>query len=168
MKNKGCKFYLQYDLVNLKMKQYNIVYSHIHIYTVNKSIKTCNFRWVINLKEGSKKGWESQPSIFYILQRETILGFPGCSVVKNPPANAADTGSIPESGRSYILSSSRAKSRNYWAHVLQLLKPACPRARALQQEKAPQWEAWAPHLASSPHSLQLEKSPWNSEDLAQR
>ena len=28
------------------------------------------------------------------------MGFPGGSVVKNPPANAGDTGSIPESGRS--------------------------------------------------------------------
>ena len=28
------------------------------------------------------------------------LGFPGGSVVKNPPANAGDVGSIPESGRS--------------------------------------------------------------------
>ena len=29
-----------------------------------------------------------------------IEGFPGDSVVENPPANAGDTGSIPESGRS--------------------------------------------------------------------
>ena len=28
------------------------------------------------------------------------MGFPGGSVVKNPPANAGDTGSILESGRS--------------------------------------------------------------------
>ena len=28
------------------------------------------------------------------------MGFPGGSVVKNPPANAADTGLIPGSGRS--------------------------------------------------------------------
>ena len=28
------------------------------------------------------------------------LGFPGGSVVKNPPANAGDMGSIPGSGRS--------------------------------------------------------------------
>ena len=28
------------------------------------------------------------------------MGFPGGSVVKNPPVNAGDTGSIPESGRS--------------------------------------------------------------------
>ena len=33
------------------------------------------------------------------------------------------------------------KSRNYWAHVLQLLKPGCPKAQALQEEKSPQWEA---------------------------
>ena len=29
-------------------------------------------------------------------------GFPGGAVVKNPPANAGDTGSIPGSGRSHI------------------------------------------------------------------
>ena len=29
----------------------------------------------------------------------------------------------------------------YWAHVLQLLKPMCPRACAPQQEKPPKWEA---------------------------
>ena len=28
------------------------------------------------------------------------LGVPGGSVVKNPPASAGDTGSVPESGRS--------------------------------------------------------------------
>ena len=28
------------------------------------------------------------------------MGFPGGSVVKNPPANAGDSGSIPELGRS--------------------------------------------------------------------
>ena len=28
------------------------------------------------------------------------MGFPGGSVVKNPPANAGDTGSIPDLGRS--------------------------------------------------------------------
>ena len=29
-----------------------------------------------------------------------VLGFPGSSAVKNPPANAGDVGSIPGSGRS--------------------------------------------------------------------
>ena len=35
----------------------------------------------------------------YILTRE---GFPGGAVVKNPPANAGDTGSSPGPGRSHM------------------------------------------------------------------
>ena len=31
-----------------------------------------------------------------------LLGFPGSTVVKNPPANAGDTGSIPGPGRSHM------------------------------------------------------------------
>ena len=31
-----------------------------------------------------------------------FLGFPGGSVVKNPPANAGDTGSSPGLGRSHM------------------------------------------------------------------
>ena len=31
---------------------------------------------------------------------ETLMAFPGSSVVKNPPANAGDVGSVLESGRS--------------------------------------------------------------------
>ena len=31
-----------------------------------------------------------------------LLGFPGGSMVKSPPANAGDTGSIPDSGRSHM------------------------------------------------------------------
>ena len=33
-------------------------------------------------------------------------GFSGGSVVKNPAANAGDTGSIPDPGRSHVLQSS--------------------------------------------------------------
>ena len=69
-----------------------------------------------------------------------ILGFPGGAVVKNPPANAGDTGSSPGPGRSHMprtneahvpqLLSPRATttepvSHNYWAREPQLLKPAC-------------------------------------------
>ena len=32
----------------------------------------------------------------------TIQGFPGGAVVKNPPANAGDTGSSPGQGRSHL------------------------------------------------------------------
>ena len=69
-------------------------------------------------------------------------GFPGGSVVKNPPASAGDTGSTPGPGRSRMLQS------NYWAWGLQVRSPratateACaPAARALQREKPLQWEA---------------------------
>ena len=48
-------------------------------------------------------------------------------------------------------------SRNCWAHVL-LLKPMCPRASALQQEKPLQREACTLQLKSSPHSPQLEEN----------
>ena len=37
--------------------------------------------------------------------RITSKGFPGGSVVKNPPANAGDTGLIPGPGRSHMLQS---------------------------------------------------------------
>ena len=36
------------------------------------------------------------------LNIDKILGFPGGSVVKNPPANAGDMGSIPAPGRSHV------------------------------------------------------------------
>ena len=38
-----------------------------------------------------------------ILKTENVLGgFPGGTVVKNPPANAGDTGSSPGPGRSHM------------------------------------------------------------------
>ena len=36
------------------------------------------------------------------LQRKYLWDFPGGAVVKNPPANAGDTGSIPALGRSHM------------------------------------------------------------------
>ena len=56
-------------------------------------------------------------------------GFPGGSVVKNPPANAGDMGLIPDLGRSHV-------PRSNEAHVPQLLKPEHLRACAPQQEKS--------------------------------
>ena len=58
-------------------------------------------------------------------------------------------------------------SCNYWAYVPKLLKPAGPKACALQQEKSLQWEAQAPQLESSPCSLQLDKSLSSNVDPAQ-
>ena len=66
-----------------------------------------------------------------------IRDFPGGAVVKNPPAKAGDKGSIPGLGRSHMPRSNKPVCHNYWActlepasynnwaHVLQLLKPAC-------------------------------------------
>ena len=45
------------------------------------------------------------------------MDFPGGAVVKNLPANARNTGSIPGPGRSHMPQSN-------WACVSQLLKPA--------------------------------------------
>ena len=56
--------------------------------------------------------------------------FPGGAVVKNPPANAGDTGSIPGLGRSHMLQSNWARapqllSLRSRAREPQLLKPTC-------------------------------------------
>ena len=71
-------------------------------------------------------------------------------MVKNPPANAGDMGSIPGPGRSHI-------PRSNLAHAPQLLRPhattteaRAPRARALQQQKPPQWEAHAQQRRVAP------------------
>ena len=47
---------------------------------------------------------------------------------------------------------------NYWAHMPQVLKPACSRACAPQQEKLLQWEAHALQLDNSPYLPQLQKA----------
>ena len=88
-------------------------------------------------------------SCFYLIFKRQ--DFPGGSVVKNPPANAGDTGLMPSLGRSHLLWD------NYTC-VLQILKPLRPRARAPQQETPPQPEACSLQLECSHHSPQLESS----------
>ena len=68
--------------------------------------------------------------------------FPGGSLVKNPPANAGDTGSVPGLGRFHMPRSNEASapqllSPGPGAQELQLLSPLCSRACALQKEKPP-------------------------------
>ena len=58
------------------------------------------------------------------------MGFPGGTVVKNPPANAGDKGSSPGPGSSHMPRSNEARapqllSLRSQAHEPQLLKPAC-------------------------------------------
>ena len=103
-------------------------------------------------------GFRAHLKSWMISSQDAYLGFPGGSVVKNPPANAADTDSIPGLGRSHVPCSNwacapRLLSLCFEAWEPQLLKPTCPRACALQQEKSPQWGACAPQLESSPQLL---------------
>ena len=97
------------------------------------------------------------------------MDFPGGSVVKNPPANAGDTDSIPDPGR-YPHTSEQL------SHVPQLLglcsRTAGTEARAPQSpcsatRGAPQHEACSPQLESGTRSLQLEGSLHSSEDTSQ-
>ena len=47
---------------------------------------------------------------------------------------------------------------NFWSEKIPHASgQLSPTTRALQQEKPPQWEVYAPKLESSPHLLQLEK-----------
>ena len=89
-------------------------------------------------------------------------GFPGGTVIGNPPTNAGDVGSSPGPGRSHMPQSSCAHapqllSLRSGACEPQLLSPrattteACvPRACAPQQEKPPQREARAPQRRAVP------------------
>ena len=85
------------------------------------------------------------------------MSFPGGSVIKNPPPNAGDIGSISGLGRAYR--ATKSMQHIYWAHV--------PENHAQQQEKPPQCEACTLQLECSPCLAQLEQSPRRNEDLAQ-
>ena len=70
-------------------------------------------------------------------------GFPGGSVVKNPPANVGDVGLIPDCMWEDSTYRGVAKPRRHNSGAcaqepgeLQRLKPMSPRAHALQQESS--------------------------------
>ena len=91
-------------------------------------------------------------------------------MIKNPPANEGNTGSIPGPGRSHMPQSDQVcepqlLNLSSRAVDLQLLKPTHPRARA-PQEKLPQCEAQSLQLESSPYSPKPDKSPCSNEDPA--
>ena len=70
--------------------------------------------------------------------------FPDGAVVKNPPANAEDTGSSPGLGRSHMPRSSQAYEPQLLSPRATTTEARTPRACAPQQEKPPQWEAHTP------------------------
>ena len=84
--------------------------------------------------------------------------FLGGPVVKNPPANAGDMGSIPDLGRPQVPWSNQARA--------QLLQPKCLEP-VLPTRAATTVGSSAQKGESSPHALQPEKSPHSSEDPAQ-
>ena len=51
-------------------------------------------------------------------KKQNLWDFPGGTVIKNPPANAGETGSSPGPGGSHMPRSNKA-------HAPQLLKPVC-------------------------------------------
>ena len=98
--------------------------------------------------------------------------FPGGSAVKNPPGNAGGTGSIPDPGRAHMPWSNEPHepqllSPSSRAQGPHLLKPMCPTACALEQEKPPRWEANSLQLESSSRLPQLKESPRSHQDSAQ-
>ena len=64
----------------------------------------------------------------HTMNKKKFKDFPGDTVVKNPPANAGDMGSIPAPGRSHMPRSNKA-------HAPQLLS-LCSRARATTTKPA--------------------------------
>ena len=85
---------------------------------------------------------KKSPSGRHNVFRDKNQGFPGGAVVKNPPANAGDTGSSPGLGRSHMPQSNELLSLSSGARKPQLLSPRAtiteahaPRVCAPQQEK---------------------------------
>ena len=111
--------------------------------------------------------------ICIILLYRKILGPPCGSVVKNLLANAGDTGSIPDPGRSYMTQSNKvcvpqllslhsrarelqlATCHNYWS--------MCPLEPVLCGERGHHHENPPTTTKEHPPSLQLETSPCSDE-----
>ena len=93
--------------------------------------------------------------------KNTYIGLPSDSVLKNPPANTGDMGSIPGLGGSQMPQDDRAGSSQLLSQRsarAAATEPMCPRAHA-PREKPLQWEACGSQLESGPCSRQLEKAP---------
>ena len=82
--------------------------------------------------------------------KNEVQGFPGGAVVRNPPANAGDTGSCPGPGRPHM-------PRSNWAREPQLLSlriwSLCSATREVATVRGLRTT-----MKSSPRSPQLEKA----------
>ena len=95
-------------------------------------------------------------------QRIPCRGFPGGTVVKNPPANAEEIGSSPCPGRSHMLRSNQARapqllSLHTRARKPQLQKPACLEP-VLCNKRSHLMRSLHTATKSSPRSPQLERA----------
>ena len=94
---------------------------------------------LMRVNEESGKSWlETQHK-----KKQNRLGFPGGSAVKNSPANAGDTGSIPDPRRSHRSQSNKAHEQQLLslcsiAEIRSYCSRTLYRAHALRQEKPPQ------------------------------
>ena len=86
----------------------NIIYSAgPQLCLPETQLSTELFQRLPGVEVGHRKGRLGKASIqaaalLLGLQIRLLLGFPGGAVVKNPPANAGDTGSSPGPGRSHM------------------------------------------------------------------
>ena len=108
------------------------LYNAVHVLYLNTPLrkKTANFSppyYIYKFTLNHTSWWTVKVRIKSI----PVLGFLGGTVVKNPPANAGDIGSISSPRRSLM-----PMSHNYWAHMPQLLKPTHPGARDPQRATA--------------------------------
>ena len=113
-------------------------------HTFNKKISIVYLEFKFNWESCISSG-NSRP-----VKNQGPQDFPGGSVVKNPPANAGDTGSSPRPGRSHMPWSNKAHAPQLRSPCATATEAHAPRACALQQEKPPQWEARAPQRRVAP------------------
>ena len=85
-----------------------------------------------------------------LLSKNTLWGFPGGPVVKNPPANSGDILWFVVQEDTTCHGAAKLVCHNYFS--------LCFRAQELQQEKLPQWEAHTLQLDSNPCLPQLQKA----------
>jgi len=73
-----------------------------------------------------------------------VMGFPGGPLVKNPSANAGDTGLMPGPGRVHILWRNQARAPQLLSPSTKTTEARAPRACAPRREKPLRREARAP------------------------
>ena len=89
----------------------------------------------LQYKKTNKKKKKKKTMYIPKFKDTLLLDFPGGAVVKNPPASAGDTGSIPGPGRSHMPQSNYAHepqllSLRSRAHMPQLLSPCATTTEA--------------------------------------